>query len=43
MIIFEIDGEEFTAEISATEVPNSVAFTTSTGATYWMQAPVVVA
>lgn len=42
MITFEIDGEEFTAEISATEIPNAIAFNTSSGVTYWMQAPVAV-
>lgn len=41
MIFFDIDGDEYTVEFSATEVPNSVPFTTPAGVTYWMEAPKV--
>lgn len=42
MITFEIDGEEYTAEISFEQTPDSVPFTSPDGLTYWLQAPKAV-
>lgn len=42
MIEFEIDGHLFTAEVHEHEVPNSVAFTTPDGVTYWLESPSAV-